>query len=528
MSFLFEQTVGKYTYIYECTSYRNEKGSPRNKRIPVGKIDLKTGKRIFKDSYSERLRQEGTIIEQADDEKMFSIEDIRNSAIRECGMTHLLLELSEKNGLAQALREAFPDIWREIFMLACFLVVTGDPFLYCEEWLKSTECLPVGNMSTQRISELLDAIEPECRKVFHREWCAARGDREYLALDITSSSSYSDLIDDVEWGYNRDGEGLPQVNICLLMGEESMLPIYQTVYSGSIKDVSTLDVTLAEFGDITGGKPVLAVMDKGFYSKGNIDFMLGTDSRKFIISVPFTSLFAKRHVESERKDIDHVSNTIFNNGDSLRAITKARSWGGRNIYTHVYFNAKKASLIREALYADIARLKEEAESAPEKYAKSNGHRKFLNIRKSGKSGSGYVVSIKEDAVSYKLRTSGWLVIISNDISDAKEAIRIYRAKDVVEKGFLRLKKDLDLGRLRVHSQDRMRNKIFVGFIALILLSELHRTMSGKGLYRSMTMRQLIRVLSKLRLQIIGETRIIYPVTKEQRTIYEAFGVDPPA
>jgi transposase len=35
--------------------------------------------------------------------------------------------------------------------------------------------------------------------------------------------------------------------------------------------------------------------------------------------------------------------------------------------------------------------------------------------------------------------AGWLVILSNDIEDPKETLRIYRAKDVVEKGFLRLK-----------------------------------------------------------------------------------------
>jgi transposase len=529
MSFLFEQTVGKHTYIYECTSYRDDKGAPRNKRIPVGKVDSKTGKRVFKDSYLERMREAGTPIEPEEDEKLFSIADIKKSSIRECGMFHLLRHVAERDGLSQALSEAFPEIWKEIFILACFLVVTGDPFLYCEEWVRSTECISAGNMSSQRVSELLAAIKPECRESFYRAWCALRRDREYLALDITSSSSYSELIDDVEWGYNRDGEHLPQVNICMLMGEESMLPIYQTVFSGSVKDVSTLETMLAEFTFVTGDKPVLAVMDKGFYSKKNVDSMLGDETKKFIISVPFTSAFAKNQVESERKDIDSVSNTIFNNGDSLRAVTHVRSWGKeRNIYTHVYFNARKASHLREALYANVARLKDEVESHPEKYAVSTVHKKYLSIRRSGKNDAGYTISIREDVVDKELRTSGWIVVISNDISDAKEAIRIYRAKDVVEKGFLRLKKSLDLGRLRIHSQDRMRNKVFVGFIALILMSELHRVMSEKSLYRSMTMRQMIRILSKLRTQTIGKTRIVYPVTKEQRIIFEAFNIDPPA
>ena len=40
-------------------------------------------------------------------------------------------------------------------------------------------------------------------------------------------------------------------------------------------------------------------------------------------------------------------------------------------------------------------------------------------------------------------------------------MQIYRAKDVAEKGFLRLKRSLDLGRLRVHSEDRMLNNVVI-------------------------------------------------------------------
>jgi transposase len=106
-------------------------------------------------------------------------------------------------------------------------------------------------------------------------------------------------------------------------------------------------------------------------------------------------------------------------------------------------------------------------------------------------------------------------------------MRIYREKDVVEKGFLRLKNSLDLGRLRVHSQESMQNKVFIGFIALVLLSEIHRVMSVQNMYKSLTLKQLLHTISRHRIQEISGTRIIYPVTKEQRTIYEAFNVEEP-
>jgi transposase len=113
------------------------------------------------------------------------------------------------------------------------------------------------------------------------------------------------------------------------------------------------------------------------------------------------------------------------------------------------------------------------------------------------------------------------------VSEAREALRIYRAKDVVEKGFLRLKMDLDLGRLRVHGQERMQNKVFIGFISLVLVSAIHSVMMNKGLYETMTMKQLIRTLSKHRVQMIGGERVVYPVTKTQKDIYDAFQVSAP-
>ncbi|KUO74321.1 MAG: hypothetical protein APF81_02825 [Desulfosporosinus sp. BRH_c37] len=104
---------------------------------------------------------------------------------------------------------------------------------------------------------------------------------------------------------------------------------------------------------------------------------------------------------------------------------------------------------------------------------------------------------------------------------------IYREKDVVEKGFLRLKNSLDLGRLRVHREDTMQNKIFVGFISLILTTHIHKVMLAKEFYKMMTMKKLLLTLSKLRLQIVNGTRILFPLTKDQKVIYKAFNIDEP-
>jgi hypothetical protein len=89
----------------------------------------------------------------------------------------------------------------------------------------------------------------------------------------------------------------------------------------------------------------------------------------------------------------------------MRAVTKKRAWYGTDdVYAHVYYNAKKALGSREALYANVTILKEEAESEPQKYGKSKEHRKYLNIRKSASAASGYPVTIRKKAVTAALST----------------------------------------------------------------------------------------------------------------------------
>jgi len=62
---------------------------------------------------------------------------------------------------------------------------------------------------------------------------------------------------------------------------------------------------------------------------------------------------------------------------------------------------------------------------------------------------------------------------------------------------------------------------------LILLSHLHKVMLDKALYKSMTMKKMFLILSKLRVQHINDQRILFPLTKEQKTIYKAFAVKDP-
>lgn len=116
---------------------------------------------------------------------------------------------------------------------------------------------------------------------FFRCLAKRRKHGEYWAYDSTSISSYSEQLNQVKYGHNKDHEPLPQLNLLLLYGESSNLPFYYRKLAGNISDVKTVRTRIADVEPL-GVKKVKLLMDRGFYSSENIDSMLA-NHYKFLI-----------------------------------------------------------------------------------------------------------------------------------------------------------------------------------------------------------------------------------------------------
>jgi len=522
MSAIIKNKVGKHIYLYESESYRDKEGKVRNKRRIVGKIDPLSGRHVYKPEYIEEKGLEPTK-DGANDKRLYTVNDIKESVIKEFGVFYLLNEIALQIGLTDILGKVMPGMWKEILNLAFYIVASGEPAMYCEDWLYKSECYQSKELSSQRISELLATITYGERMSFFESWSEYRCEQEFIALDITSVSTYSELINDAQWGYNRDKEKLRQVNICMLLGEKSRLPILQVEYNGSARDVSTLKTTLQTASHLNLDN-ISLVMDKGFASVKNINAMLSKKSAiRFLIALPFTMSVVKELTNSERYDINRVENAIVVGNDVLRGVTRIHKWSEEHdVYAHVFLNTDTAVQAQNKVYGHVSKLINDVKRNPAKHLDKPDVCKYLNVSMSD---NDYKITINNDAVSNELAHTGWLVLISNHVDNAAEAIQIYRDKDVVEKGFLRMKNCLDLARLRVHSDNAMQNRIFIGFIALIITAHIHKVMNDTRLYETWTMKKLIKTLERLKVQYIKNDRIFYPVSKDQKTIFKAFGLE---
>lgn len=456
----------------------------------------------------------------------FSISDVQQSTRSRYGAFYLYQKIAEKIGLLPILMESFPGDWRKLFNLASYLVTTGNPMYHCERWLDKTEAFPA-SMSSSTISKLMSSINYNDICKFYEGWIDLRKEKEYLALDISSVSSYSQLLPEVDYGYNREGDKLPQINMCLLLGEQSQLPYFLKTYHGKLKDVGTLKTTLGEIFSL-GGRDLTLVMDKGFASEGNISCLTSgpMKNQRFIMALPFTMDLAKQQPKKFVDTIKQPCNIISVSGKTWGTTTNSKLSNGESVFTHVFYNVDKAIIDEYEKQAEIKKYMELATADPDDKNNQRNFKKWLIIKRNNK-GQVESIDVNKTQLEKALANSGWLVIISNCVNKAEEALLIYRSKDVVEKAFHRLKGQLDLRRLRIHTDTTMRSKIFVAFLALILFAYINKIMMENDLYKKFTLRELIEVVETLHLIRIKENKLLEPLTSEQKLIFDSFDVPKP-
>ncbi len=102
-------------------------------------------------------------------------------------------------------------------------------------------------------------------------------------------------------GYNRDKESLPQINMAMYYGEQSLLPLYYSVYPGSIPDKTHLAYMLRDNG-LIGYKQARFVLYRGFYSEDNLKQLVSAGCR-FIMSIPNSIRLSQNLIDKNREAV---------------------------------------------------------------------------------------------------------------------------------------------------------------------------------------------------------------------------------
>ena len=512
----------KYAYIQKSHVWNKEKKQAETSLEYVGKID-----------------DEGTFIPKKKHLVKADItEDTELSILDEkrIGMVRVLWEISSDIRLTETLKEVFPKTWRAILSVAFYYVSSGRNAAYLfPSWAEDHESPLLGKaLADPDISLLFSGMEEARRKEFLKAWRNVSSSGKACFNDITSISSYSRENEMMEFGYSRDHEDLPQVNLGLIVDSGSKLPLYYHVHDGSIHDVSTLEYVMKE-GFAFNMHTLMFVMDKGFYSRQNVSAMY-SNKYSFIIAMTLSSGTAKKAIDEVRSTIRHPMNIITtDNGEAIYAKTTDSHWGSESFHWpcrfHVY-TSENEDIGKRGIRLDI-KLREcfnELNAGEWVEAHVPLYAKYFEMNECENGVKRY--SYKEDAlVKAESHYSGYLVLVTDQMDlSAKEVLDIYRSKDAVEKAFYDLKNEQDAKRLGTHGVAAMDGKLFTLFISAILISEIRRRMAG--LKEEWTLNKVRTALdkitfSKVKVEHLKKTRNLMGIVTARQRSYLARLLDYP-
>ena len=443
------------------------------------------------------------------------------------GVSALLDTISADIGIADTLQKVFPEDWSAILCCAYYLISEGNALSRVEQWSRQAITPYEKILADQRVSELLTRISTDKIREFFKLWFEQnKEDDDYYCMDVTSVSSYSEQNEFVRRGYNRDREKhLSQINLLMISGHTSHLPLAYQVLPGSVSDVTSMRGAVRQL-DLIDAKRLHMVFDKGFYSENNINELYEKQYR-FLMGVPFTTNIARDAVARHRDDdIQSYQHYISVLKDELYAVTEFVSWGSHRCWLHIYHDNVKAAL-HEREFAQ--RLRQEYEElVSEKLCPKHeaDYKQFFLIKTTPVRGR--KVEYNDEAIKqYRKNTVGWFVLMSNDIKDASTALWVYRMKDAVEKHFDDLKNDLDMKRLRIHSPETMTGRIFIQFVALIFVAKIKVVMQANDWLRNHNLQEVIDEMKSLhRVKLISKRSrdIITTLTAFQKEIVTLFQI----
>ena len=498
-------------YVYKYTGhYRNEEKKCRHNAKMIGKYDPASGRMYPNAQYFETYNLEPLL---------------PDLEIWDYGYSYLALKAAKDTGVFGCLSQVFGAKAMDIVVMAAYMIREGNVMDGIDDWLPRNFFPGYGKILTSNsTSDIFASLTARQRHDFFKLWVGiALGDGT-VCYDVTSISSYSEQMTDVERGYNRDGDDLAQFNLGMFCNERTKLPIYYNRYNGSITDKANLSYALAN-ANAMGIKKVKVIADGGFWSEECVA-SLKECCEAFVLGMPMYLKESEKAVDACRGGIEKYSNALSGHRNIYCMSSDVAVYGvaGRvMVYLDTWNRVSQCGDLSD----DIDRLRAELQSLKKYPArKLKRYGKYFDITKHGK-GGGFDFVANHSKIEELRKNKGFFLIFTNDIAATPEDILgHYRANDADEKLFHQIKVYMDGDRIRTHNQETTDGKTFVTFIACLIRTYMLGKLSKYLPANSTSMKKAYNQLSNIMIMSNdGRLRLIKALTKKQKQILSAFDAE---
>lgn len=297
----------------------------------------------------------------------------------------------------------------------------------------------------------------------------------YCAFDSTSISTYSDW-DDANWGYNKQGESLRQINLVAVFDELSGDIVYAFTYEGSINDKSSYTYIVDRMA--RAGFPMAELMlitDRGYPSGTNIDHLL-KNGVHFLTGVPIDKGGAEeRWILANQAQMEYSELYDSVQGVSCFHFTedlKLQDNQPIKVHVHVFKDRKRRAEAQddldERITAVLDSLNRKEKVDPATWQLTKPYLLQVNDPKSSphKTPEKIWVVNRVEVARFQKR-AGYFIMKSDVVDDSKVALTLMRMRTSVEAGFNQLKNETGGRRLQVRSS-QYRGKLLAFLIATAL------------------------------------------------------------
>ena len=404
------------------------------------------------------------------------------------GLTWAALELAKDSGIRAHLQEVFgQEAGEDLLYLAIYKLAGGGAMMTYDIWRQKVWLPQSRRLTGQKISELLSSVtreqvtkyfklrhnrQDEVWEEIYKKQPELRSRPIEYALDNTSISTYSNTLSEAQYGHAKRDPELKQINYTIICDQRSGDIVFAYMYDGAVNDVSALsDILFAmQEAEFKLEKNIL-VTDRGYSSLVNVQKMINLEI-KYLQGVRYIEdslkqRFAK-HSDALRK------NAFYSSKEKAYAFTETEPWtqnssAGQlklNNYIHLYRLVGHEDLTVQQISENadhIIRLKTAKRSVPQDLWAAYG--RFV---KSVTEKNGVTHWVRDTSkIDEAVECSGYFALRSNAVSDAFEALSIYRQRNMVEQDFYQLKNWLDGDRLRVGAVS-VQGKLLVNTIGTAL------------------------------------------------------------
>jgi len=513
MVYIIEQKIKNRIYLYEVESFWNkEKKQARQKRKYLGPKEKIYNKSDFKIKKTIKPK--------------FS-----NFTSKSYGGIFLIDYLQKELGIRNLLKKQKIDDYKEILTLAAFMIQESSasylfPYWHEEHFLKN-----IKKLNSQNLSEIYEYVgrNERARLNFLKDWGNHLNPTSGIYYDITSISSYSTNIESVEWGYNRDKEQLPQINMGFMHCSKSSLPLSYNVHPGSIVDVTTLKNSIKTFG-LFNLKNLFFILDRGFCSVANI-LLMHKNKMSFIQPLSFSLKKAKDLAYKHKSDISKPENAFSYKEEILYHVCDKIEFNKVKFDAHIFYNEKAAIDYKHYLYKVIMEIEKNLKKIKpfknkeecEKYLENNVNNKY---KKYFQINDQFITKNQEEIENAIFKTGMIIFILHGKKLDNVQIIESYRNRDCVEKDINSLKNYIDTKRIRAHNQDTANGRLFIKFIALIIRTKIMNVIKNDKKLKKYSINEIMAELKKLKVNTFDDkNKFLTEFTKKQKLIFKAFKID---